>query len=117
MERGLDGKEDDEDDDNDGSGSGHGNDDDNNGGCGGCNGHHRMRKGRGIDDRTKHNNKVDHRRGGGDGGDRSDNDDESDGGNEQYGRSRAILDATGRRHRAIICPVLPWRTPWSSILA
>jgi len=33
-----------------------------------------------------------------------------------YGRSRATLDATGRRHRASICPVLPQRTPWSSIL-
>jgi hypothetical protein len=30
--------------------------------------------------------------------------------------SRATLDATGRRHQASICPVLPWRTPWSSIL-
>jgi hypothetical protein len=30
----------------------------------------------------------------------------------QYGRSRATLDATatGRRHRASICPVLPRRT-------
>ena len=27
----------------------------------------------------------------------------------QYGRSRATLDATGRRHLAIICPVLPQR--------
>jgi hypothetical protein len=35
----------------------------------------------------------------------------------QYGRSRATLDATGRRDRAIICPVSPWRTPWSLILA
>ena len=35
----------------------------------------------------------------------------------QYGSSRATLDATGRRHWASICPVLPWRTPWSSILA
>ncbi len=35
----------------------------------------------------------------------------------QYGRSRATLDATGRRHRASICPVLPQRTPWSSISA
>jgi hypothetical protein len=34
-----------------------------------------------------------------------------------YGRSRAILDATGRRHRAIICPESPRRMPWSSILA
>ena len=33
----------------------------------------------------------------------------------QYGRSRATLDATGRRHRASIGPVLPRRTPWSSI--
>jgi hypothetical protein len=32
-----------------------------------------MRKGRGHDDRTKHNNQIDHRRGGGDGGDGSDN--------------------------------------------
>jgi len=32
----------------------------------------------------------------------------------QYGRSRATLDAAGRRHRASICPVLPQRTPWSS---
>jgi hypothetical protein len=45
--------------------------------------------------------------GGGDGGDSSDDDDESDDGDEQYGRSRAILDATGRRHRVIICPVCP----------
>jgi hypothetical protein len=35
----------------------------------------------------------------------------------QYGRSRATLDATGRRHRVIIRPVAPRRTPWSSILA
>jgi hypothetical protein len=28
----------------------------------------------------------------------------------QYGRSRATLDATGRRHWASICPVLPRRT-------
>jgi hypothetical protein len=35
----------------------------------------------------------------------------------QYGRFRATLDATGRRHQASICPVLPRRTPsWSSIL-
>ena len=34
----------------------------------------------------------------------------------QYGRSRATLDATGRCHRVSIHPVLPWRTPWSSIL-
>jgi len=33
----------------------------------------------------------------------------------QYGRSRATLDATGCRHRASIRPVLPQRTPWSSI--
>ena len=32
-----------------------------------------VRKGRGHDDRTKHNNQIDHRRGGGDGGDGSDN--------------------------------------------
>jgi hypothetical protein len=35
----------------------------------------------------------------------------------QYIRSRAILDATGRRHRASIRPVSPQRTPWSSISA
>jgi hypothetical protein len=35
----------------------------------------------------------------------------------QNGRSMATLDATGRRHRAIIRPVLPRRTPWSSISA
>ena len=35
----------------------------------------------------------------------------------QYGRSRATLDATGLRHRASICPVLPQRTPWSLNLA
>jgi hypothetical protein len=34
----------------------------------------------------------------------------------QYGRSRATLDATGRRQWASIRPVLPLRTPWSSIL-
>jgi len=33
----------------------------------------------------------------------------------QYGRSRATLDATGRRHRASIHPVLPRQTPWSLI--
>jgi hypothetical protein len=32
-------------------------------------------------------------------------------------RSRATLDATGRRHWAIICPVSPRRTPWSSMSA
>ena len=35
----------------------------------------------------------------------------------QYGRSKATLYATGRRHRASIHPVSPQRTPWSSILA
>ena len=35
----------------------------------------------------------------------------------QYVRSRATLDATKCRHRASIRPVLPQRTPWSSILA
>jgi hypothetical protein len=35
----------------------------------------------------------------------------------QNGRSRATLDATGRRHRAIIRPVSPRRMPWSSISA
>ncbi len=35
----------------------------------------------------------------------------------QYGRSRAALDATGRRHRASIHPVSPERTPWSLISA
>jgi hypothetical protein len=35
----------------------------------------------------------------------------------QYGWSRATLDATGRRHRASIRPVLPQRMPWSSISA
>jgi hypothetical protein len=35
----------------------------------------------------------------------------------QYGRSRATLDATVRRHRASSCPVMPLRMPWSSILA
>jgi len=35
----------------------------------------------------------------------------------QYGRSRATLDATGRRHRVSIRPVSPQRMPWSSILA
>ena len=33
----------------------------------------------------------------------------------QYGRSRATLDATGRRHKRSIRPVLPRRMPWSSI--
>jgi hypothetical protein len=33
-----------------------------------------------------------------------------------YGRFRATLDSTGRRHRASICPVSPRRTPQSSIL-
>jgi hypothetical protein len=35
----------------------------------------------------------------------------------QCGRSRATLDATGRCHWVIIHPVLPQRTPWSSMLA
>jgi len=35
----------------------------------------------------------------------------------QYGRSWATLDAIGHRHRASIRPVLPRRTPWSSISA
>jgi hypothetical protein len=30
----------------------------------------------------------------------------------QYGRSRATLDVTGRRHRASIHPVLPRQMPW-----
>ena len=34
----------------------------------------------------------------------------------QYGRSRATLEATGRRKRASIPPALPRQTPWSSIL-
>jgi len=29
----------------------------------------------------------------------------------QYDRSKATLNATGRHHRAIICPVSPRRTP------
>jgi len=35
----------------------------------------------------------------------------------QQSMSRATLDASGCRHLAIICPVLPRRTPWSLILA
>jgi hypothetical protein len=35
----------------------------------------------------------------------------------KYGRSRATVDATGRRHRASIHPVSPRRMPWSSISA
>ena len=35
----------------------------------------------------------------------------------QCGRSRATLDATGRCHWVIIHPILPQRTPWSSMLA
>ena len=34
----------------------------------------------------------------------------------QYSRSRATLDATERCLWASICPVLPQRIPWSSIL-
>jgi len=33
----------------------------------------------------------------------------------QYGRSRVILDAIGRRHWVSIRPVSPRWTPWSSI--
>ena len=33
-----------------------------------------------------------------------------------YGRSRATLDAIGRRHWASIHTVLPRQMPWSSIL-
>ena len=35
----------------------------------------------------------------------------------QYGRSRAILDATGRRNQVSIRPVSSQQTRWSSILA
>jgi hypothetical protein len=35
----------------------------------------------------------------------------------QYSRSKATLDATGRRDWAIIRPVLPRQKPWSLILA
>jgi hypothetical protein len=35
----------------------------------------------------------------------------------QYSRSRATLDATGRRHWASIRPISPQQMPWSSILA
>jgi len=35
----------------------------------------------------------------------------------QCGKSRATLDATGRRHWASIRPVSPRRMPWSSISA
>jgi hypothetical protein len=35
----------------------------------------------------------------------------------QQGRSRAALDATGRRHRASIHPISPRRMSWSSIPA
>ena len=67
MVGGLVGDEDDEDHDydDDDDGGGHDNDNDDDGRCGGRDGHHRMRKGRGHDDRTKHNNQIDHRRGGG----------------------------------------------------
>ena len=34
----------------------------------------------------------------------------------QYCWSRATLDATGLRHQAIIHPISPRWTPWSSIL-
>ena len=34
----------------------------------------------------------------------------------QQSMPRATLEATGRRHRASIWPVLPQQTPWSSIL-
>ncbi len=33
------------------------------------------------------------------------------------GRSRSTLDAIKHRHWATFCPVLPWWTSWSSILA
>jgi len=64
------GHDDDDDDDDDGGGhddddDGGGHDDDDDGGCGGRGGHHRMRKGREHEDRPKHNNQIDHRRGGG----------------------------------------------------
>jgi hypothetical protein len=65
WEGGLDGDKDNEDHDNDDDGGGHVNDDDDDGRFSGWDGHHRMRKGRGHDDRTKHNNQIDHRRGGG----------------------------------------------------
>jgi hypothetical protein len=34
----------------------------------------------------------------------------------QYGRSRATLNNTGRRHWVSIGPILPLRTPWLLIL-
>ena len=84
MEGGLDGDDNDKDDDND-KGGGHddnddgvGHDDGDDGGWGGWGGHHQMRKGREHDDRQKHNNQLDHRRVGEDGGDNSDDDNEDD---------------------------------------
>ena len=35
----------------------------------------------------------------------------------QYSRSRATLDAIIHRHWLSICPILPWQTSWSLILA
>jgi hypothetical protein len=32
----------------------------------------------------------------------------------QCSMSMATLEATGRHHWASICPILLWRTPWSS---
>jgi len=42
--------------------------------------------------------------------------DPSKGGRPRNGRSRATLDATGRRHIASIRPVSPRGTPWTLIL-
>jgi len=33
----------------------------------------------------------------------------------QWSTSRASLEATGCRHQASACAVLPWRPPWSTI--
>ena len=93
AEGGLDGDDDDDNDDKDNTndnGSGHddvnddggGHDNDNDGGCVGRGGHCRMRMGREHDDRQKHNNQIDHRRGGEDGGDGSDNDNDNNNNDE-----------------------------------
>jgi hypothetical protein len=34
----------------------------------------------------------------------------------QYSTSRALLEATGCRHWASACAILPWRLPWSTNL-
>jgi hypothetical protein len=82
TERGGVGSGDDDDDNNGGGGSG---DNDDNSRCGGREGHHWMRKGRQHDNRTTHNNQLDHGRGRRDSGSYND-----DGNNDNDNSNKAM---------------------------